>query len=150
MNPFIRSATLNDAARLASLHRGCFREAWDEATFVTLLQRPGCFAMLAGESETDSQAFILVQLAGREAEIQSLGTLAPARRKGFAGALVHAATRACQERHITEIFLEAAADNAAALSLYTRAQFNPVGRRRGYYPRVHAPPVDAVILRKLL
>src|SRR5262245_26806330 len=150
MKPFLRLATLDDAPQLARLHRDCFDEPWDAAAFTALLQRPGCFAMMAGESETELQALILVQRASGEAEVQSLGTLPSARRKGLADALVHAAMRECQKGHVAEIFLEVSADNAPALAFYTREGFRLVGLRKGYYRRVGAAAVDAVILRKPL
>ena len=45
------------------------------------------------------------------------------------------------------MFLEVAEDNIAALALYHRAGFAAVGRRRGYYHRAGAAPVDAQVLR---
>jgi ribosomal-protein-alanine N-acetyltransferase len=147
VSTFVREARLADAPLLAALHESCFEEAWDADSFHRLLQRPGCFALLAGEAETELQAFILVQLAGGEAEIQSLGTCAAARRKGLADRLVTAAARESYARGAGEIFLEVAEDNGAALALYERAGFSLVGRRPQYYPRLHGSPADAVILR---
>jgi [ribosomal protein S18]-alanine N-acetyltransferase len=147
MSAFIREAILVDAPLLASLHEACFEDAWDAESFRRLLQRSGSFVLLAGEAETDLQAFILIQLAGGEAEIQSLGTRGVARRKGFAASLVASAARESFERGAGEIFLEVALDNGAALALYECAGFRIVGRRPQYYPRLHGPPVDAAILR---
>jgi ribosomal-protein-alanine N-acetyltransferase len=144
---FVREAVLADAPLLAALHESCFEEAWDADAFRRLLQRPGCFALLAGEAETELQAFILVQLASGEAEIQSLGTRAAARRKGLADRLVMAAARESHARGASQIFLEVAEDNRAALALYERAGLGLVGRRPKYYPRLHGPSADAAILR---
>jgi ribosomal-protein-alanine N-acetyltransferase len=44
------------------------------------------------------------------------------------------------------MFLEVAADNAAARSLYAAAEFVEVGRRRRYY----AGGADALVLRRKL
>jgi len=45
------------------------------------------------------------------------------------------------------MFLEVAADNEAALSLYQGLGFTPTGRRGGYYERSQRPAADALILR---
>jgi ribosomal-protein-alanine N-acetyltransferase len=150
----IRPAASHDAALLATLHRQCFDApwdaSWDEGAFSRLLQRVGCFALLAGESETDLQAFILMQVAGGEAEIQSLGTQGVARRKGFARALLLSAAAESFRCGASEIFLEAAEDNRAALGLYESAGFSAIDRRKQYYPRSGRPPADAMILRAAL
>ena len=44
------------------------------------------------------------------------------------------------------VFLEVAANNAAALALYSRKGFVPCGRRPGYY----AGGVDAAIMERTL
>jgi len=48
------------------------------------------------------------------------------------------------------MFLEVAADNLAAQSLYAGAGFNPIGRRPAYYIRSGGQAVDAVILSAAL
>jgi len=48
------------------------------------------------------------------------------------------------------VFLEVAADNAAALALYQEAGFETVGVRRGYYPRPGGGAADALNLRLAL
>jgi ribosomal-protein-alanine N-acetyltransferase len=45
------------------------------------------------------------------------------------------------------MFLEVAAENEAALALYSTLGFSPAGRRVKYYGRPDGPAVDAVILR---
>ena len=43
-----------------------------------------------------------------------------------------------------------AVTNAAARALYAGLGYVVVGRRPGYYRRVTAPPVDALVLRRAL
>jgi ribosomal-protein-alanine N-acetyltransferase len=142
----IREAGIADAESLALLHGECFQDGWNAESFRNLLNRPGCFALLAG-----SEAFILVQLAGGEAEIQSLGTRCAARRGGFARALVISAATEGFRRGARAMFLEVAEDNGAALALYRGMGFAEVGKRRGYYPRgKEKPAADALVLRNSL
>lgn len=146
MSVKIREAEIADAESLARLHGECFPECWNAESFRGLLRRPGCFVHLAG-----ADAFILVQLAGGEAEIQSLGTRCAARRGGFARALVTSAAMESFRRGARAMFLEVADDNGAALALYRGMGFSEVGKRRGYYPRgKEKPATDALILRNSL
>jgi ribosomal-protein-alanine N-acetyltransferase len=146
MSVEIREAGTADAESIARLHGECFPDNWDKESFRSLLTRPGCFALIAG-----SEAFILVQLAGGEAEIQSLGTRSAARRGGFARSLVEYAAKESFRRGARAMFLEVADDNGAALALYRGMGFAEVGKRRGYYPRgKEKPAADALILRNSL
>ena len=141
----------NNAALLASLHRQCFEDAWDETSFRSLLAGEGVFALTAKDaSATESQAFILIQAAAGESEILSIGTLPGARRSGLARALLGEAAQEALARKAQEMFLEVAEDNAAALALYTAAGFASAGRRRLYYRRPGGLLVDALMLRSSL
>jgi [ribosomal protein S18]-alanine N-acetyltransferase len=143
----IREARLEDVELLASIHAECFRESWDAQAFRALLERPGCFALATG-AEHVLEAFILIQLAGDEAEIQSLGTRDKFRRKGLARALVEGAAAESFRRGARAMFLEVAEDNGAGLALYRRLSFTEAGRRRGYYPRgKDISAADALVLR---
>jgi ribosomal-protein-alanine N-acetyltransferase len=140
-----------DAALLASLHRECFEDSWDEASFRTLLAGQGAFALIAkAEAATESQAFILIQVAAGQSEILSIGTVPHARRSGLARVLLGAAAAEALARKAQEMFLEVAEDNSAALALYTAAGFLSAGRRRLYYRRPGGFVIDALMLRAKL
>jgi ribosomal-protein-alanine N-acetyltransferase len=141
----IRSASLADAAPMARLHAACFNDAWGEAAFRALMERPGAVAFLAGED-----GFILAQAAADEAEILTLGVIPPARRRGLARALVEAAAAGVCERGAGMFFLEVAADNAAACALYRGVGFREAGIRPNYYGERRKPAVDALLLRRPL
>ena len=141
----IRAASLADAALLARLHAQCFDEPWDEPAFAAFLRDPYSFALIA----CDEHAFILVRAAADECEILSLGTRPDVRRSGLARALICAAAEEAHRRGARRMFLEVAADNEAALTLYSRTGFTATGRRRGYYIRAGTTG-DAVILSAAL
>jgi ribosomal-protein-alanine N-acetyltransferase len=139
----VAEATVADAPALAALHAQCFDDAWDAAAFAALLAGPGVQAFMAADG-----AFIVVRAAGGEAEILTLATAPHLRRRGHARALVRAAA-AWAAREAKHMFLEVAADNAAALALYTGLGFARAGRRPGYYVRL-GDAADALILRAAL
>jgi [ribosomal protein S18]-alanine N-acetyltransferase len=142
----VRAARAASAAALARAHAAGFDAPWDEATIAALLATPNVLAFAAGPASAPA-GFILLRLAADEAEILTLATIPPHRRRGVALALLGAATEAAGARGARSLFLEVAADNIAARALYTKAQFTPVGARRGYYARA-AGAVDALILRR--
>ena len=146
-----RIAFSANATLLASLHRQCFEDSWDEASFQSLLAGQGVFALTAKDaSATESQAFILIQVAAEQSEILSIGTLPSARRLGLARGLLDEAAAEALARKAQEIFLEVAEDNVAALALYSAAGFASAGRRRLYYRRAGGLLVDALMLRSPL
>jgi ribosomal-protein-alanine N-acetyltransferase len=136
-------ATATAAPMLADLHAQCFDDAWDAEAIRRLMAGPGVTALMVG-----TDAFILVRAAAGEAEILTLATAPQARRRGLARQLVCAAADAVGP-DATEMFLEVAADNAAALALYTGLGFVAVGRRPGYYTRPSGT-ADALTLRAAL
>jgi len=128
------------AARLAALHATAFPSPWDAAAFEALLGQAGVFPL------EDPDGFILMRAVADEAEILTLAVRPSARRRGVGAGLVREAGRLSAERGATRLFLEVAADNAAALSLYRAAGFVEAGRRPGYYAGADGGRRDALIL----
>jgi [ribosomal protein S18]-alanine N-acetyltransferase len=134
------------AAEIARLHGLLFSPSWSEESVQTLLDHPGSTAFIAvlGGPPKETVGFVMAQLAADEAEILSIGVAPDWQRKGLGRRLVDGAARAVQRAEAKKLFLEVAADNDAALNLYTRAGFLGTGLRRGYYERPGSEPVDAV------
>ncbi len=129
-----------DPAHLAAVHARAITPAWSEEAFRDLLDQPGVWA------EAEADGFILMRQAGDEAEVLTLAVLPGARRQGRGLTLMRAALTACRIRGVNDVFLEVAADNDAARSLYRAVGMVESGRRRAYYARSDGPPVDALIL----
>lgn len=153
VRPAPRVAGLCDAELLAALHDRCFRpdggEVWDRASIAGLLGTPGCFALIAAVADADPVGLLIARVAGAESEILTIGVLPDHRRAGHGRVLADAAARHAAEQGAEALFLEVAADNAAALALYDDCGFHPVGRRPGYYRR-GGEAVDAVLLRRVI
>lgn len=136
------------SAEIARLHSALFSPGWSEESVRTLLDHPASTAFVAslGGPPKETVGFVLAQLAADEAEILTIGVAAPWQRKGIGRRLVDGVARAAQRAEAKKLYLEVAADNDAALELYSRAGFLGTGLRRGYYARPEGPAVDAVTL----
>lgn len=130
-----------DLAPLAAIHAACFAEAWTARSLSGLLATPGTFAF-AGDA-----GFVMARAAGGEAEILTLAVLPAARRSGAGSALVIAAASHAHRLGAAALFLEVAAGNLAARTLYRRLGFAQAGLRRGYYAAAGRKPEDALVLR---
>ena len=103
------------------------------SSFVTYLAEP--------------QGFALTRLIAGEAELLTLAVDPAAQRQGIGRRLLHRWMDGLEAQADTA-FLEVAADNTAAIALYTSAGFRQTATRRGYYQRKDAPSVDALILSR--
>ena len=138
-------ATAAHGALLAELHAACFPIPWSAGEITKLLAMPGAFAGIAA-LDGDPCGFQLSRSAGGEAEVISIGVRHQARRRGVGGALLQNVFDLAHPSGASAVFVEMAADNAAASSLYRRAGFVQVGRRTRYYES-DAGVQDALVLR---
>jgi len=146
----IRPVSASELEQLAALHAACFTDAWDADAFATLLAMPGAFALIAEEPERDAPSgFLMIRGAGEEAEIITLGVIPDQRRHGVARELLAGGMREAASRGARRLFLEVAADNAAALALYRAASFTQVGHRADYYHRADGDMAALVMARDI-
>jgi ribosomal-protein-alanine N-acetyltransferase len=134
----VRLATPDDAHAMAAVHARAFDHPWTAGEIAELME-VGAFGLMADDG------FILVRQAAGEAEVLTLAVAPAARRQGVGRALVDAAIARLGGG---ELFLEAAADNEAAIGLYQAAGFTQVAVRRGYYARPGGP-VDALTMKRV-
>jgi ribosomal-protein-alanine N-acetyltransferase len=135
MNPVLFDSG-DDPGLLTALHASAFADVWTTQAFRDLLATPGTFAIHLQEG------FILIRVAGDEAEILTLAVKPEARGRGVGRALLRAAADHAARLGAVRLFLEVGADNPAALALYAGQGFSRVGQRKGYYDGR-----DALILR---
>jgi ribosomal-protein-alanine N-acetyltransferase len=145
-------ATAEDADALAKAHARSFTPPWSAEDIAALLAAPGGYAMLVKDAGDAAPVlgFLLARAIAGEAEILTLAVDPSHRRQGLARALLEASVAAAVSAGAEAMFLEVAADNAAAVGLYQSAGFERVGSRRGYYARPGAAAVDALVLRRAL
>lgn len=132
------------AELLAGIHRVCFAEPWGAVSMAEVLALAGAEGLIAVDggslvpaAEPPGPAgLVLWRRIFDEAEILTIAVLPPWRRRGMGARLLDAAMDAARAGGAASMFLEAAADNTAALALYASRKFVQVGLRRGYYGNV--------------
>ena len=140
-------AGARDVDAMAAMHARSFETAWNADAIAALLAMPGGYALVArAASEPAIRGFLLARAVAGEAEVLTLAVDPLHRRRGMGHALIEAAVVAAVAAGAREMFLEVAADNIPAYSLYTASGFALVGRRPRYYPGGG----DALVLRRSL
>lgn len=150
MTAAVRPAAPREAVALAEIHADAFppSAAWRADALARLMETPGTFALSGGGTAIHPDGFILMRVAGGEAEVLTLAVRRHARRAGLGAALLEAGLAHAVARGAGACVLEVAHDNTAARALYAAHGFAAAGRRRGYYARPQGTaPADALILR---
>lgn len=131
---------------MAALHARCFSvpRPWTKTEFAEMLQSLHVFAVIRAD------AFALVRVAADEAELLTLAVAPEARRQGIGGTLLAEALERAAGRGAVTMYLDVAADNAAALALYRSAGFVQTGRRRAYYRAPDGRRTDALLFARAL
>jgi ribosomal-protein-alanine N-acetyltransferase len=132
-------------AQMAQIHHDAFapERGWSAAEFADLLAQPHTTALSA------SGGFALTRTVADESELLTLAVAPAQRRRGIAAELLERWITAAQAQ-ADSAFLEVAADNAAALALYSKHGFVQNGRRKDYYARAGTKPVDALLMTRAL
>jgi len=115
---------------------------WPPALLAEALERQRGWR-LVGEVGERPCCYASGTIAADEAEIHRLVVAPDLRRRGIGRALLDACLHRLAGLGARYCFLEVRAGNVPALSLYRRAGFRPVGRRRNYY---REPAEDALLL----
>lgn len=139
-----------EAAVLSALYESAFAEAWAPDQLAQLLAGPGVFALIALDEAGEPVGYALGRVAADEAELLSIALLPDRRRRGGGRLLLDALMERCTAAGAATLFLEVAIDNAAALALYRGVGFHEAGRRKGYYRKVGAAAVDAIVMKRAL
>ena len=82
-----------------------------------------------------------------EGYISNVAVRADCRRGGIADALISEMLKAAKRRGLSFVTLEVRAGNQAAIALYAKHGFLPVGKRKNYY---ELPREDAILMTKFL
>ncbi len=130
--------------QLAALHAKCFTQPrpWSQQEFAQLTENDAVFLCTA------EFGFALGRIAGPEAELLTIAVDPDHRRQGLAQNLLRDFEIRAKARSATDIFLEVAQSNKAAIALYRQFGFAEVGFRKNYYTGPTGTHIAAIVMRK--
>lgn len=123
-----------------------FGEAWTAPQCAGLMPMPGVWLSLARDGE-DVIGFALARIVVKEAELLLLAVRSGHRGRGVGQILLRRFADIATSRGATRLHLEVR-DGNRAVSLYTKAGFAQVGRRRNYYRGRDGQVYDALTLAR--
>lgn len=140
-DPLIRRAGPADIEIIAALQAVCFDDPWSRDSVGRLISAPGSLTQLAlvrGENRTEAAGiapagFALWRSIVPEAELLLLGVVPNMRRGGLGRRLIDAGVAVLRTLNVSELYLEVAESNTAAIALYHRTGFRVAGCRPDYY-----------------
>jgi ribosomal-protein-alanine N-acetyltransferase len=140
-----------DLPDVLALERTCFVKTWSleqlQAGF-----RQGILILLGAKSPEGLVGYVGFQVVAPDMELLNVAVLPAWRGRGLGRDLVQAALVLGLKQGAKSCFLEVAADNTPALSLYRSLGFAITGIRRNYFQEKDrsSESVDALMLRKEL
>lgn len=138
----LRLATQSDLPALAALEQACFSHPWSEKSLAGTLGS-GRALFLAAEDAGEIVGYLGMEYVLDEGSITNVAVFPAHRRQGIADALIKELLRRAKALGLATVTLEVRAGNAAAIALYQKNGFVPVGRRKNYYT---APTEDAILM----
>lgn len=132
------------APALHELETVCFSSPWSEADIAALCSDPRavCFVALCDGKPVGYAGMYTVLDEGM---INNVAVDPAFRRRRIASELLSALIRHAEEHGVKELTLEVRHSNEAAVRLYEKEGFVPVGVRRNYYVD---PREDALLYKK--
>ena len=117
---------------------------WTRGNFEDSLKSGySCWVMEEGDAAV---GYAVVMQVFDEAHLLNFSVVQAAQRRGVGAALLAFLREAVRARGAAQFFLEVRPSNTPALSLYEKAGFASIGRRKGYYPAVGGRE-DALVMR---
>ncbi|HAL11152.1 MAG TPA: ribosomal-protein-alanine N-acetyltransferase [Ruminococcaceae bacterium] len=138
----IRPAAESDLPALAALELACFSHPWSEKSLAATLGSGRSLFLLA-EQAGEPLGYLGMEYVLDEGGITNVAVFPAYRRRGIAHALIKELLRRAGCLGLATVTLEVRAGNTAAIALYQKNNFVPVGRRKNYYT---APTEDAILM----
>ncbi len=144
----IEPGIAEDAKPLAKMHAGAFFRGWSEMELANYIATPDRTPVyVACDAKRRAAGFMILRLAGNEAELLTIIVDGKKRAKGIGAALLSAGFDDLLTSAVTAMFLEVDEANPPALKLYRGFGFKQVGKRVGYYRTKQGGFATALIMR---
>lgn len=142
----VRPAGDTDTERIAELETSALgRDAWSPALVAEgVAARLPTISYLVAETDGLVIGYVVVSVAGEDAELQRIAVDADVRRKGVASSLLTAGLAHAVRHGAERMLLEVREDNTGARDFYASTGFTEIGRR----PRYYRDGATAVILER--
>jgi ribosomal-protein-alanine N-acetyltransferase len=144
----IEPAVPADAEVCARLHAQGFYRGWPREDFAAYIAGRDTPVYVACDAKRKIAGFAMIRLAADEAELITIAVDPKWRKKGVGLALMRAVFDDLMMTPARRLFLEVAADNAAALRLYGKLGFSKIAERKGYYERANGEPATAIVMSR--
>jgi ribosomal-protein-alanine N-acetyltransferase len=141
--PVIRAMRPSDLDAVTEIEQRTYEYPWGRGIFSDCLMADYlCVVLDCGEYLI---GYAIVSTAAAEAHILNLCVDKDMHRQGYGQQLLDYALDYVRDKRIKRLFLEVRPSNEAAIILYTRAGFNSLGVRKGYY-KAAGGNEDALVL----
>lgn len=118
---------------------------WTRGNFADSLAAGYSGWLMMAEGRQAGYAVVLMVMD--EAHLLNISVVRSMQGLGLGRSLLAFVADTVRQRGATQIFLEVRPSNESALALYRNTGFEPIGRRKGYYPAPDGRE-DAIVMRK--
>lgn len=140
----LRVPEARDLDGILRIERLVFSDPWSAESFAPEFTDEYTFFRVADVGGVVA-GYVIARIVARQGEIANIAVDPAFQGAGLGGRLLDAAVQAAEAAECEAVWLEVRVSNEPAKQLYRSRQFEPIGRRKGYY---RAPVEDALVLRR--
>jgi len=133
---------------VAKLHAASFYRGWPRQDIEAYLIDRDTPTLVACDAKRRVAGFAMLRLLGDDAELMTIAVDRKFQSKGVGAALLRACFDDLRMTPSKRMILEVAADNPAAIRLYTKMGFKQISERKGYYARPDGQPATALVMAR--
>ncbi len=129
----VRLAYKEDLRAMHRVELACFNAPWSYDAFAENFYSPFSIYALAEDDNGDVIGFGGMQVIFEEAHIMNIAVMSQSRRSGVGTRVLELMIGEAKQRGAEIMFLEVRVSNLAAIKLYEKFGFMPIGVRKNYY-----------------
>ena len=144
----IEPAQPRDAEAVANLHAQSFYRGWPRQDIEAYLLDSDTPTLVACDARRNIAGFAMLRILGDDVELMTIAVDRKFQGKGVGEALLKACFEDLMMTPVRRMILEVAADNPAAIRLYSKLGFRKLSERQGYYARPDGRPATALVMAR--